>query len=102
MAYYQGDEYSFCFKLEVDGNTMNLEDVELIEFTIGDLSKSWPLQINYDEENKVFLFPVTQEETFMFNTIEKYQARIKYINGNVYGTPVNRINVNKTLSRNVI
>ena len=30
------------------------------------------------------------------------QARIKYIDGNVYGTPVNKINISKTLSRNII
>ena len=55
-----------------------------------------------NEDKKVFYFPVTQEETFKFDQYENYQARIKYLDGNVYGTPVNRINVNETLSRNII
>lgn len=102
MSYYQGDQYSFVFKIETNGVPMDMTDVELIEFTVGKLSKNWPLQVNYDKDAAVFLFPVTEEETFKFKEYEKYQARIKYINGNVYGTPVNKINVNETLSRNII
>lgn len=102
MAFYQGDQYSFILKLEVNGDPMVLTDVELIEFTIGQLSKNWPIDVNYDKENEQFYFPVTQEETFQFGKYEDYQARIKYLNGNVYGTPVNKININETLSRNII
>lgn len=102
MSYYQGDQYSFILKMEVNGNPMDLTNVELIEFTIGNLSKEFPKEVQYNEQRKEFYFPVTQEETFQFNTYEKYQARIKFINGEVYGTPVNGINVKETLSRNII
>ena len=53
--------------------------------------------IEWQKNNKY-----TQEETFEFDQYEHYQARIKYIDGNVYGTPVNKININETLSRNII
>lgn len=102
MSFYQGDQYSFILKMEVGGNPLDLEGIELIEFTIGSLSKKWPLEVTYDQDKKVFYFPVTQEETFEFDQYEHYQARIKYIDGNVYGTPVNKININETLSRNII
>ena len=102
MSYYQGDQYSFILKMEVNGAPMNLENVELIEFTIGQLSKKWPLEVQYNDERKEFYFPVTQQETFMFGTYEKYQARIKYVNGEVFGSHVNGINVKETLSRNII
>lgn len=102
MAYYQGDQYSFLFKLQQGEAPLDLEGIEVIEFTIGTLSKSWPLEVQYNKEQHVFLFPVTQEETFQFDIVENYQARIKYIDNNVYGTPVNRININETLSRNII
>lgn len=49
---------------------MVLTDVELIEFTIGQLSKNYPLEVNYDEDNQQFYFPVTQEETFNFSKYE--------------------------------
>lgn len=102
MSLHQGDQYNIIFKIEVCENPMNMENIELIEFTIGSISKNYPLEVEYDKENKTFLFPVTQEETFAFNGWENYQARIKYINGDVYGSPINRININKTLSRNII
>lgn len=102
MSFYQGDQYSFILKMEVGGNPIDMEGIELIEFTIGNLSKNWPLQVTYDKDKKLFYFPVTQEETFKFDQYERYQARIKYIDGNVYGTPVNKININETLSRNII
>lgn len=102
MSFYQGDQYSFILKMEVGGNPLDMEGIELIEFTIGSLSKNWPLQVTYDKDKKLFYFPVTQEETFEFDQYEQYQARIKYIDGNVYGTPVNKININETLSRNII
>lgn len=102
MNFYQGDQYSIIFKIETCTAPLDLTDVELIEFTIGTLSKSYPLEVTYNDKNKTFLFPVTQAETFQFSEWENYQARIKYISGNVYGTPVNKININETLSQNII
>lgn len=52
MSFYQGDQYSFIFKIEVGGNPLNMEGIEIIEFTIGNLSKRWPLQVTYDEDKK--------------------------------------------------
>ena len=101
MSFYQGDQYSFILKMEVGGNPLDMEGIELIEFTIGSLSKNWPLQVTYDKDKKLFYFPVTQEETFKFDQYEHYQARIKYIDGNVYGTPVNKININERRIHNM-
>ena len=64
MSFYQGDQYSFILKMEVGGNPLDMEGIELIEFTIGSLAKKWPLEVTYDPDKKVFYFPVTQEETF--------------------------------------
>lgn len=70
MSFYQGDQYSFILKMEVGGNPIDIEGIELIEFTIGSLSKNWPLQVTYDKDKKLFYFPVTQEETFKFDQYE--------------------------------
>lgn len=102
MNFYQGDQYNFIFKIETCSAPLDMTDVEKIEFTIGSLSKSYPIEVEYNKENQTFLFPVTQEESFQFSEWENYQARIKYITGNVYGTPVNKININETLSKNII
>lgn len=100
--YYQGDQYSFTFKIEQCEKPLDLEGIVLIEFTIGTLSKQWPTQVFYDEASKEFLFPVTQEETFAMANYEEYQVRIKYASGVVYASPVNKIYVKNTLSKNII
>lgn len=101
-SYYQGDQYSFIFKIEQCEVPLDLEGVNLIEFTVGTLSKQWPTTVTYDEEQKVFLFPVTQQETFAMGDYEEYQVRIKYSSGNVYASPINKIYVKNTLSKNII
>ena len=100
--YYQGDQYSFIFKIEQCEKPIELEGIVLIEFTIGELSKQWPTEVKYDEEQQVFLYPVTQEETFAMDDWEPYQVRIKYASGNVYASPISKIFVKNTLSKNII
>lgn len=101
-TYYQGDSYSFIFKINQGEASLDMDGVELIEFTIGTLSKSWPLAVTYNEDDQTFLFPVSQEETFAMSGWEDYQVRIKYATGNVYASPVNKINIKDTLSKNII
>ena len=100
--YYQGDQYSFIFKIEQCEAPLDLEGVVLIEFTVGTLSKQWPTVVTYDEEQKVVLFPVTQEETFAMEDYEQYQVRIKYASGNIYASPINKIYIKGSLSKKII
>ena len=102
MVIRQGDQYNIVLKIEVNGNPINMENIELIEFTIGTLSKNWPLEVKYNEVDKEFYFPVIQEETFKMNNIEKYQVRIKYNDSTVVGSPINKIDINASLSKNII
>lgn len=99
---YQGDAYSIILQICVGENPIDMKGIELIEFTIGEFSKNWPIQVNYDENEHKFYFPVTQEETFQMDGWVDYQVRIKYATGEVYGSPVNRLNVNNTLSKNIL
>lgn len=99
---YQGDAGYIILQITVGENPMDMEGVERIEFTIGNLSKSWPMDVEYHEDEQKFYFPVTQEETFDMDGWVEYQARIKYSINQVTGTPTNRMNVNDSLSKNII
>lgn len=35
MAIRRGDQYNIILKIEVNGNPINMENIELIEFTVG-------------------------------------------------------------------
>lgn len=98
----QGDQYNILLRLDANGEPIPLDKVSLIEFTVGTLSKLYPTEVQYDGEQQQFLFPVTQEETFLFNDREMVQARIKYTNGDVIGTPQNQFPVRDSLSKNII
>ena len=53
----QGDAYY----LPLSGSGFTLDEVELIEFVIGQLRKTYPGEVGYDEDNALFLFPLTQQ-----------------------------------------
>lgn len=98
----QGDQYKIILKIEVNGEPMIMDQVELIEFSIGTLSKNWPLEVTYNEEEKEFYFPITQQETFKMSKFENYQVRIKYSDGSIFGSNINKINIGDSISRNII
>lgn len=99
---HQGDQYSIILKIEANGLPIALDNIELIEFTIGPITQVYPTEVLYNEEFTEFYFPVTQEHTFMMDGMEKYQVRIKYTNGSVVATPVQMLDVNQSLSKNII
>lgn len=102
MNFFQGDQYSIMFQILTCQSPLDLTDVATIEFSLGDMVKSYPIEVEYDEDTHAFLFPVTQAETFKLDGYVDYQARIKYNNGNVYGTPINKIMINNSISSNII
>ena len=98
----QGDQYNILLKLEANGQLMSLENIKLIEFTIANNSKTYPDTVQYDGENGVFLFPVTQEETFAFEEVESLQVRIKYNDNSVVRTNIVKFNVRDSLSKTIL
>lgn len=98
----QGDSYRLPISLEVNSNDIDLAVVGLIEFSVGALTKKYPDEVTYDTERKVFLFPLTQSETFRMQGSVPYQCRIKFSDGNVLGTPIYHANVRDSISKVVI
>lgn len=102
MIVRKGDQYSITLKIEQGNNNLDLTHVELIEFTIADLIKVWPTEVKYNEIDKEFYFPVTQEETFELPKKAEYQVRVKFDNNTVIGSPINSILVGNVLSKNIL
>ena len=100
----QGDAYYIPITITKDGNSLAIEDVEDIEFVIGNLVKHYPTEVVFDSETNDFLFPITQEESFLFNRLTVgFDVRVKWTSGVVLGLiPTQKIDIAKALSREVL
>ena len=102
----QGDQRYIPFGIQQQGTPISNDSIIAIEFTVGNLIKIFPGEVIYNEQSNTYNFPVMQEETFQFKNVVDYQVRIKY-NGdddftNVIGSNIGKIDVLKSLSKNII
>ena len=58
----QGDQYHISMAIKFNGETVDISKVEKVEITLHNKTKLYPEEITYSDG--VFLYPVTQEETF--------------------------------------
>lgn len=101
----QGDAVNVPVKLELNGEALNLAEVEQAEFFIGGFRKLYPGEVSYDETEACFYVPVTQEESFSWpeNTSITVDARVKFRGGCVQGAEKLRyITVTDAVSEEVL
>ena len=93
----QGDQYSVTINVRLNDEDIDIDTVDSIQFQLGDLVKYYHAdgsgQITYDNENKWFVFPFTEEESFNFNGPVSTQIRIKSIDGSIIGQQGETINL---------
>lgn len=95
----QGDQYY----IPISGTGFELADVEYIEFVVGKLVKAYPEDVSFNSTDSVFLFPVTQAETFKMIGVQQTQARIKFrFSEDIVGVAMAPIEVSRSLTRTVL
>jgi hypothetical protein len=101
----QGDSYLLAIQiLNNAGNPVTTDDVTDVEITIGHLSKSYRrLELMYDEGLHLWLFPLSQKETFGYwpSTV-KAQVRVVWANGIVEGKPIYGVRIHESISKEVL
>lgn len=98
----QGDQYYLPFKIKLDGEYIDVDNIELIEFVVGPLVKSFPEEVKYNSENEMFLFYLTEEETLKLSGFPEIQIRIKDNDGYVYGKKYGKIDIQYGLSKTIL
>lgn len=101
----QGDAYGIRIKiLSESGTSITPSDVSEVEVTIGSLIKTYGSgDVTYDSTIDAWVFPLTQDETFKFRAARaKAQVRIVLNNGNIHGIPLGYINVDESISKEVL
>ena len=100
----QGDNLFLAFNVTINDEPLDIETIDTIEFVVGELTKYYRTdgEVIYDEDSGVFLFPLSQEETFNFHGSQKIQVRIKTTDGHVIGKVIGNIDVVYSLSKEVL
>lgn len=100
----QGDAYNLKIKVSNSNYKLNIDDVDVVEVFLGDMIKTYPGVVTYDEEEDVFLFPLTQSESLMFKPGKTvtFDLRVKFNSGEVTGIQPQKIDVIKSMSKAVL
>ena len=105
LTIMQGDQYAIPFVGKLNGEPLDLTQIEQIEFVVGKLRKVYPGEVTADDDG-TFLFPLTQEETFAFRSaMLSGQVRVKFKGvtaPEVIGLPTGFIRVLESISKEVL
>lgn len=84
----QGDAFQVPVKITAQGAPVNIDDVEAVEFRVGDVRKVYPREVEYDAGSGEFKVPLTQEDTLAFpeDDAVMFDVRVKFAGGAVVGT----------------
>ena len=106
MELLQGNTYRMFVKLKINCEPINIEDINIVQFVIGNLEKYYrkdeESEVIYDEEGKQFIITLTQEETYSLKDDELCQFRVKFTNDEVKGTYPFRCNVRESLKEVIL
>ena len=101
----QGDAYNIPIEiLTSDGTPANEGNLEDVEVTLGCIIKSLAKkEILFNSKDKVFEFPLTQDETFqLYENKYDIQVRVKTTENQVVGFKLREIAVIKSRSKVVL
>ena len=96
----QGDAYLLGIRiLNNAGVPVTPADVDDVEITIGHIKKRFSdAALSYN--NGVWLFPLTQKETFGYIPAKpKAQVRVKWANGVIEGKPLYGVRIDESISK---
>lgn len=103
MNIMQGDGYSIPLTVKMDNNALTDEDLLDLEVSIGPIRKSYAEdELYYDSEAGLWNVPITQQETQSLCGSMLMQVRVKMLNGDVVGTNLGRIDIQMSLSKEVL
>ena len=98
----QGDAYHLSFKIKKGDDVITDEMVDDVEIVIGKIRKSLSAgEVSWGDG--VWLFPLTQDETFDLRGIaQRAQVRVKFKGGDIIGVRLPDIDVDASLSSEVL
>lgn len=87
MKIKQGDAYAIPIEIKLNGDKIDVSEIETVEFCIGTLRKLYPETVVYEAADGYFYLPLTQAETFAMegDSAVRLDIRVKFEGGDVEG-----------------
>ena len=102
----KGDCYALPLSVTLDGDAPDIGQVACAEVCLAGHRKLYDGgqgAVTWDAENQVFLYPLTQEETFAIRSgRQPVQLRLKLTDGTVFGSPIRYVSFGDVLSGEVL
>ena len=102
----QGDCYPVYIKILYNGEKLNFDLIDRIQFTIGELVKYYEFdgtgEVTYDDNKEHFIFEISQDESLNMSGPQEVQIRIKFIDDVVYGKIYGNIELQYSNNKEVI
>ena len=79
--------------------------VSAVEVALGEVIKTYPddgVVFVSAETGGYWTFPITQEESMSLSGIKRFDVRAKFLNGEVVGAKIDTVNVNASVSTEVL
>ena len=96
----RGDSYYIDVTVKNEGEWINIDLIDTVEITLNGYTKLYPGDVKYSD--RLFHFPLSQEETFTLPPLCPMQVRVKFKNGNVIGSEIRNIRVKDVISQAVL
>lgn len=82
MALKKGNTYYLEMPVKINGEPLQIENVEKVVFQIGEIRKEYPNEdVKYERE--LFVVYLSQEDTLKLNKDIEYEVAIKFLDGQV-------------------
>ena len=102
----QGDAYPFGIILKANGEILDINKISIAQFMIGSLIKLYNSngegEVTYDDKTQMFVFPITQEESFALSGKPEVQVRVKFADGKVIGKKYGSLEIQFSNTKEVI
>ena len=97
----QGDQHAIPFVLKMkDGTLITDAMVKTVALNLGNLSRQYPGDVTY--KNGQWLFPVTQAQTFAMRGSVEPQARVEFLNDDIFGGAGEPVELQNALNKGII
>ena len=98
----QGGAYNLPVTLKIDDADININLVRQVEFMFDTIRKVYGGTGTVTYDGTQFIIPLSQEETFTFNRMIPYQARILWADGLVSSTEIYTADISESISQVVL
>lgn len=96
----QGSTLVIRIKLKIDGQPLDINVIESVEFVFGRVTKIYPIDVKLLGSD--FIVNFTQEDTMKMAEIIRYQVRVKFKDGQVKGSEMYTGKLKYSLSREIL